>query len=219
MKKKIEPKTLADFFLEALEARHTKIHDAYDMYSVYLCLFKIMPIDDLNTVLENAYRDRKKSYWFHDFHKMIRQVDFFSMCYRYNPSPTISKEEQKELDILNEELKKKNKLMDEYEKALSKDVPPTDHPTYIQKAAEYSIKYKILDKELFPEEKWRRRYDLVQKLKREEKKSINGLLDSVLWSSIHLDTHNVLQQSMEYAFEDFLDQKKELAKKKKLSKV
>lgn len=215
--KKIEVKTLADFFLEAFENRYIKT--AYEMYSIYSGLFNIMPKDDLNSVLEGAYRNRKKSYWFHDFHKMIRQVDFFDMCYRYNPTPTISKEEQKELDILNKKIGVKNELMHKYEKILSKDIPSTDHPTYVQKAAEYSIKYKIRDEKLFPQEKCRRRYDLVQKLKHEEKKSINGILDSILWNIIHLDTNNVLQKTMKIAFEDFLDQKKELARKKKVVKI
>lgn len=200
-------KTLAVIFMETLKNPEISGLIPYELYNIYKQMFSLFSEEYLNLILQAAYRDRKHSWWFEQFHKSMRNTDFFHDCYKFEPNPTISKKEQKELDKLNAELKLVYEKMDKFEKKHRKALPSYDHPTYVQKLAEYDIKYKAEFRKLFPQEKLRRRLTLKGKLEEEAKKDISGHLDCVLHSVISTDNQGVLSTALRRTFNEYLFQK------------
>jgi hypothetical protein len=217
---KDKQKTLVEFFFENLESRanYGATLQVASIIAIYRNVFKILPERDLELILANVYRERKQSGWFERFHKSMRNTDFFMTCYRRDESLQLEQTEQKELDALDAELREVHKKMDEYEKVLKIDVPEEDHPDYVQKYAEYSVKYRARFKELFPQEKSSRRFTLKSKLKGEQEKNISGYIDMILWNTIHADANESLYYAMKDTFDDFLEQKQFVRKKKKIVK-
>ena len=219
---KKETKSLVDIFFEILTKKDTSnfdkcdSHTVYQTYAVYENLFQLIDRNTLEYMLGVAYKHRKTDYWFSEFHKHIRQCGVYNNYYQLNPAPTIEKKEQQELNKLNKELDLANKKLDKFEKKLWGTVPPTTDPTYVQKQAEFDVKYKLMCRELWPQDKRSRRKALLNKLHEEEKKPINGKLDSILWSIIHVD--NVVNKCvfsivMERMFNEYDFLKKQNKKK------
>ena len=214
------PQMLSEIFLNKLQNREPDGggYDNYEMYSIFYSLFIILSPETLEIVLENAYRDRRKSGWYTGFHKQIRQTDFFNNCYRLDADPKLNAAEQKEWEQLNKELNKAHDVMHIYEQELRKSVPDESDPTYIQKQAEHDVAYKKKYRELFPQEKHSRRFDLRSKLNEKKQFRISGYLDSVLWTVIHLDKNDVLYKTLKETFNAFLLEKQLAKRKKKITK-
>lgn len=203
-------KTLTEIFLEVLAKRDGDGLKNYDLYTVFILLFELIDKNILESNLNDAYKHRKKGGWFTSFHKNFRSVGMFDNCFKLNPAPTIEKKEQQELNRLNKELERVEKLMDKYEKKIRATVPAVTDPTYVQKEAEYSVLYKMKSRELYPHEKHRRRRELISKVRAEEKQSINGVLDMIVWNMVHVDKKNILHEALERTFNEyeFLNRKK-----------
>lgn len=200
-------RTLSEIFMETLNKREIQGHQNQDIYSVFITLFDIL--DDEGNVLEamlsSAYKDRKKGYWFEGFHKSIRNSDTYMNCFQINPNPTINAPEQKEFNSLSKEWDRVMKIMDKYERPLLdklKKIPESD-PSYVQKAAEHQIAYRVKFRSHYPEEKNKRRRYLLSKIKEQEKKSINGRMSTLLWFMIHVDKNNILVDALKRTFNEF----------------
>ena len=67
----------------------------YEISEVYYRIFSIYNKKELNYLLENFYKNvyleyKENDFWFKDFHKMIRQNDFFEDCYRHDGNEYVS---------------------------------------------------------------------------------------------------------------------------------
>lgn len=211
MKKEIKP--LIEIFFETLKKHELTGVIEYEFYSMYEHLFKILSKETLEGMIDRAYRDRKTDYWFHDFHKSIRQCDIYDNCYILNPNPTIDKKEQQELNKLNKELELVYKKLDKFEKEQKGTIPATTDPTYVQKQAEFDVKYRSMHDQLWPKEKRLRRRTLNDLLREEAKKSINGHLDVILHTTIGIDNKGILSNTLERTFNEFEFLKKQNRKK------
>jgi hypothetical protein len=147
----------------------------------------MIDIKVLDIVLHNTlndwqqYKDNQEKVWFVIFHKMIRQTDLYEQCYLYMNRPFISEDEKEELKNLKIQY---DKLYDEFK--------------HIETYKE--IKQKITEKNptLLP-----RISELNKKLRNQERISITGHLDSVLWNVIHLDKKSELVDLFEETFEEY----------------
>jgi hypothetical protein len=180
-------KSLATILLDTLEKENGGDFKNSATYRVFFCLFKILPENELESLLQFVFKQRKKSYWFAEFHKSMRQTDFYSNCFSHTSSPTIDKKEECELNLLTKNLVRAHKIMEKIEKTQSL----TTH--------EYLDKMK----EIFPHEKRFRRSELLKKLRHEVHNSINGYMDSILYNMIHADTENLLYQVLERTFNEY----------------
>jgi hypothetical protein len=76
--------------------------DCQDVLAAYKHVFSILDKNVLDEKLERVYRhwQENKEQWFYDFHKSIRQCDFFDDCYRKSERKLLSKEEQSRFETL-----------------------------------------------------------------------------------------------------------------------
>jgi len=194
----MKTKSLGTIFLDTLKNDNGGDFKNSATYRVFLCLFTILPEDRLGVILEYAFKQRKKTYWFAEFHKSMRQTDFYENCFSHVSSPTINKKEECELNLLTKDLERAHKIMDKIEKTQSLTIQ------------EYQDKMK----DFFPYEKRFRRNELVRKLRHERHDSINGYMDSILYNMIHADKENLLHQVLERTFNEytFLKRRNKLVK-------
>ena len=161
---------LINIFKEEL---HSKIHKNY-IYTVYYQLFSLKADDELNSELEYLYtlykgtddyfKEESINQWFSIWHKTIRQSDFFDNCFKKVKLEIISEEERKEYKSLKHAVRSEG-----FSKTNGKEIGKLFNNTYL------------------------RYLDLNTKIKCESStESINGILDSILWNTIQLDTENLL---------------------------
>jgi hypothetical protein len=122
---------LAESFLKILTDGKSDVHD------IFRILFSILELEELDAVLkrykkiwsgkDSHFGKIGKTEWYAAFHKEVRQIDFFSLCYRKRHLELLTEKEQSEYTFLinkvtKEGYNKKGETMlfnDEYRRFLS----------------------------------------------------------------------------------------------------
>lgn len=125
-----------------------------------------------------------KENWFHEFHKSIRQLDFFHGCYIGYENPEFTKDNELEV----------KSLWSQYDK-IKEDIPEDCALT----GAENVAKWRAAWKEQLPAE-YERYQALIKMRNTRITETIGGNLDNALWHLIHLDINNELYGAMKFAF-------------------
>ena len=174
---KFQKPNLAKIFRGTLNSRND------DLSSLYHHIFSILPDRDLEDSLKfmMEVKDGKCDFinpddWFYQFHKSIRQTDFFDKCQIIVEDPQISGDESTELDNLKNELNQFLKGFGTEQKKI------------------LGGNYKILEKHR-PDDYKRLRELNFKKLKTRTD-SISGHLDMILWNAIHIDSDGVLMKAL-----------------------
>lgn len=91
---------LSDSFFKFIEL-YQKTHNC-ETLATYYHIFSILDKSVLSKKFERIYLNwqENKEHWFYDFHKSIRQCDFFDDCYRKSEKQLLSKEEQSRFETL-----------------------------------------------------------------------------------------------------------------------
>jgi len=153
-----------------------------EISNIYYRLFSLKEPDKLDEELEyllllsegkdDYFKEYGKTDWFAIWHKSIRQTDYFEDCYINRRKPLLTPDEEKQFKFLNHKVKKQG-----YNK--------------------YDEAGKIFNDE------YRYYLDLWEKRRRENiQDSICGVLDSVLWNTIHIDKENILYNIFKRTFDD-----------------
>jgi hypothetical protein len=177
-------------FIEWL--RNETKNTAQPEVTIYYHLFSAMERDRLEVVLEGVFSRIKKERndvlfqeWFYDFHKSIRQTDFFGDTFVYWEENMLDEEGEDELSILL-------------------GVLPTHggKGTIWEGVVDTKEAVKMgLDAELA-------RYRHLRSMqKKQNRRNVSAHLDMTLWNVIHMDNNNVLQN----LFEKFLKFQPEIA--------
>lgn len=153
-----------------------------DIASIYWHIFSLLPEKQLEDTLvylyevssgkDEFFKERGKEEWFYNWHKSIRQCDFFEGIYKEVESEPLTKEEHKEFKYLFNlyRVDKKNK--------------------YAPKGSG----------RMFTEE-YRRYLELhTKKTEKKIDHNVSGHIDGMLWSAVHIDTDDVLVESFEDLF-------------------
>lgn len=175
MLKKSEYK-FADLFFSNLEVSK----DCIELCSLYNHLFSIFGKKELDTVLKMLYinYETNSESWFFDFHKSLRQCDFFTNCFNHEKETILNTEERKELENLETKVRAGGYVM--YEDG--------------------SL--------IFTEEYRKYIYLKELKKREQKPNSIDGHLDMILWNAIYVDTENILEKIFVATFCDFDKEKK-----------
>lgn len=154
----------------------TKRQFGDEIVEMYHHLFSLLSDEDLTSILEGWFEHFKSDHgWYFQFHKSIRQTDFFNNIRAYSIIDKLTPEQNKrrsELLSLRIEMRKKHGEKNEM-----------DDDTFSE--------YKKLGDELF---------ELNSLQQTKEPLEINGHLDMLLWNTIHLDSKDVLKDIFERTF-------------------
>jgi len=153
--------------------------------AMYHHLFSILTDEELTDILiyyQTVYNEDKEG-WFYQFHKSIRQCDFFgNNLYSYRIVSKLTEEQNKRLDEVK-------KIWDGQYKDWKKKNGNEDFAKYkeFRRLPECVVVSEEMDK--------------LNKIKNtKEDVRITGHLDMVLWNTIHLDKDNELQKILERTF-------------------
>jgi hypothetical protein len=153
--------------------------------AMYHHLFSILSDEELTELLtyhQSVYNEDKEG-WFYQFHKSIRQCDFFGNdLLSYRTVNMLTEEQTKR----REELRK---IWDGQYKDWKKKNGNEDFEKYkiFRRLPECVVVYEELHK--------------LNKIKNtKEDIQITGHIDMLLWNTIHLDTENELQKILERTF-------------------
>jgi hypothetical protein len=176
--------SLAKIFRETIKSQNS------DIASIYHHLFSMIGDIELSEQLEFTMSVKNgqcdfigKEDWLYQFHKSIRQTDFFSGCTHTYSAPKITEEEKIELDAINSKF---NSYTDSY-------------PLEERRSLGGSRK---MCKDKFPED-FERGVFLRSKERSTESKNINGHLDMILWNTIHMDSNGVLEKILKRTFNEY----------------
>lgn len=162
---------LRDSFLEEL-----KHHSGSDIAEVYRHTFHSMEAESLEYKLNQLKDVVKYDDWFYNFHKSMRQTDFFEDVYVHY---TINTQTEKDLQ-----------RMEELKKILVMHKGKTwEGITNSERSKELGF-----EKELIEYQSLRRKASVVKT------RSISGHMDMILWNLIHLDNTNFLKNFIERFF-------------------
>jgi hypothetical protein len=126
-----------------------------------------MSEEGLEDLLQFLKEDSKTNEnWFYDFHKSMRQTDFFQSCFVRFDKSLLSGEEKTEYESLSKLLGVRGFL-----------VPSEDEANKNNLGEEYK--------------RWR---ILKRKHQNREEESISGHLDMIFWNFLHLDADNDLKK-------------------------
>jgi hypothetical protein len=155
-----------------------------DICSMYHHLFSIFPEKELKENLEywlSHYQENKED-WFYDFHKSIRQTDFFNLTlHRY-------------VNKLTEEQSNRRQELSNIRQKQYRQEFKTQNPE------EKMEDYRIFNQRPDRVESLKELTKLNSILRTEEEFRISGHLDMLLWNTIHLDKDNELQSILERTF-------------------
>jgi hypothetical protein len=161
-------------FLESFENSNES------MSLLYNHIFSCMEHDELESLLLRLKESVIKKDWFYDFHKSMRQTDFIN-----NVHVIYYTNNQTQSDI--EEMEKLKTIL----------------PMHKEKGTIWSDIVKreeAINKGLVSE---MNRYSYLKSLKKvENRRSIGGHLDMILWNTIHLDVNNFLEKHIETIFKN-----------------
>ena len=154
-----------------------------DIADVYRHIFSCMEHEALTYHLEFLKEEVKKEWWFVDFHKSMRQTDFFPDVFvHYDVN------EQTYEDI--EEIERLNKIL----------------PHHTEQGMTGIVNSQE-SKELGLEKEYSRYLTLKRKKSVDKKRLIGGHLDMILWNMIHLDKENFLKRFIENFYKQILIEK------------
>ena len=164
-----------------------------DISNIYLGLFGIKATDELHDMLDWLYKEytnqkflpSAQQTWFYQFHKGIRQTDFFVGCTKTTRKSLLTPEEKREMhklaDGINAEWQKVKTTL----RATNPNMSLYDY-------------FNLTDPE-----KHKRHQELKVKSQNEVVVSINGDLDSVLWNIICIDANQYLRLTMLRSFKEY----------------
>jgi len=156
-----------------------------DIANVYRHLFSCMEHDSLKQELVYMQKriEETPEEWFHDFHKSMRQTDFFDGLFlHYN----VDEQTYEEL----EEIKELKKALPLHEEGFATGIVDSK-----------KVKELGLDKE------YARYMSLKRKKSVTKTRSISGHIDMVLWNMIHLDKEDFLKKYIENFYKQLLIEK------------
>lgn len=142
--------------------------------NIYRHLFALLTADELEIELQRLHliqsgkdefwKEAGKEEWFRQWHKTIRQCDYFNNCYQKQNKRILSLEERQTIVDLNKYFYKNE--LSEVDKQKRKDD----------------------EKDKFSE------YHRLRRLQEDETRptNISGIMDSLLYNTIHLDENNEL---------------------------
>ena len=148
---------LSEIFLKDLRDSQSEIHSiAYHLFS---CMNE-ESLDDLLNFLKDDIKNNE--HWLHDFHKSMRQTDFFDSCFHRYRKSFLSKSEKEEYERLKKLLGARDIFIPSEESAIANNL---------------GEEYKM----------WKYLRNLDNK---REEESITGHLDMIFWNLLHLDREN-----------------------------
>lgn len=165
-------------FKEILKSKNS------DICSIYHHLFSIIPEDELKGKLEywmSHYQEHKEE-WFYDFHKSIRQSDFFNLTLHRYVNKLTEEQSKRRFELLKI---RRIQYKEEFE-ALNPD--------------EKMENYRIFNQRPDRVESLNELSKLNSIMNTEEEFRISGHLDMLLWNTIHLDNDNELKKILELTF-------------------
>ena len=138
-----------------------------EIFSISYHLFSCMSEEGLEDFLQFLKEDIKTNEnWFYDFHKSMRQTDFFQSCFVRFEMSLLNDEEKTEYESLSKLLGVRGFL-----------VPSEDEANENNLGEEYK--------------RWR---ILKRKHQNREEESISGHLDMIFWNLIHMDSDNEIKK-------------------------
>lgn len=163
----------------------------------------------MDSEIENVYKTYKgendyggKEDWFYIWHKSVRQVDYFNNVHGYTVINKLTEDQEKELKDLKSELDElKKKVIFKLPKNSSEEEYQKHEQSY--RTLNDMDEYKVLIKKI-------RGLNSIKESR--EDISLGGIMDSILWSTVHLDNKNRL-------YETFLRTFSELDIEEKISKL
>lgn len=157
----------------------------------YKSLFKIFSKTELEDILENAYNayhenKNEGSYerWFGDFHKSIRQIDYFKGCSKASKISLLEQTEIDEFNTIVKSLNSKWKSVKDEQRKLNPNIWRYDY-------------FKLAVPEIYA-----RYSELKAKHNNIETKEIGSNLDVILWNLIAIDSKETLRLILLRAFKE-----------------
>lgn len=145
---------------------------------VYRHIFSCMEADSLESLLRNLKSAVGEKDWFFYFHKSMRQTDFFGDVYVHYTVNTQTESDLKRIEELRQIL-----------------------PSYAEKGKIWKDVINSEEaKSLGLEKELKELRFLVGKSKKEERRSVSGHLDMVLWNFIYIDNTEFLRKFIERFF-------------------
>lgn len=150
--------------------------------SVYYHLFSAMERDRLDTILESVSsriknQDKSELFdsWFYEFHKSMRQADFFGDTFVYWEENALGEEGEEELTKLLDVLPKHG-----------------DKGTIWEGVVDTKESIRMgMDAELA-------RYKHLRSLqKKQNRRNVSAHLDMIMWNTIHMDKSDILKKILE----------------------
>lgn len=152
---------LSKKFLKELRDSQNEIHMiAYHLFS---CMNE-ESLDDLLNFLKDDVKNNE--HWLHDFHKSMRQTDFFDSCFHRYKKSFLSESEKEEYARLKKLLGARDIFIPSEEIAIANNL---------------GEEYKM----------WKYLRSLDNK---REEESITGHLDMIFWNLLHLDRENKIEK-------------------------
>jgi hypothetical protein len=148
-------------------------HSGFDIAEVYRHLFTCMEYNSLELLLKNLKSEMDDEHWFYSFHKSMRQTDFYDGVNVTYIVDKLTDEDRNRIEVLR-------KVLPMY---------PVSNAVKTEQAISMGLANEM--------EEFRA---LHRKSKVEEKRSIAGNLDMVLWNLIHADKDNFLKKFIENFF-------------------
>ena len=156
-----------------------------DIVGLYRHLFSLFNDEELGRVLEwveSLYATDSKN-WFYDFHKFLRQGDFYDHIHSYR---LVNKQTEEDAKREAELIEIRMKDHDEFKLAFP-DENMADYREWVKEPTRKANSDELR---------------ALTNLKRtQEPMSINGHLDMILWNTIHLDTKNILKSILMVTFD------------------
>ena len=177
---------LITLFLNKMHStNHINIKNPF-IWSSYSHLFKILREsnpDFLDYVYNNWVEKSTDNEWFFIFHKHMRQTDLFVNTYTcVIPKNNLTEDEEKRYQELKKQWLDSRKFLNNYEWISDE---------YYRAETQWKIDNRELRNEYAT---------LSNKRLSEEKESIGGHLDMVLWNLIHIDSDDILLNALNEFF-------------------
>jgi hypothetical protein len=164
-----------DFPLREQFLNELKSYSGSDVSEIYRHLFTCMESESLESTLNYLKDAVKNESWFFDFHKSMRQTDFYDDVFVVYKVDVRTNEERERMDGLR-------KILPMY---------PVSNAVKTEEAVELGLESEMKEFR-----------DLNRKSMVEKRRSIGGNLDMVLWNLIHLDKDNFLQKFIQNFFKE-----------------
>ena len=199
----------ADSFLKELK----DLRSRHEIGSIYWHLFNLFSKEELDGEVERIYKTYKgeddyykeegKESWFYIWHKSVRQVDYFNNVYGYTVVNKLTEDQEKELKGLKSELDElKKKVIFKLPKNSSEEEYKKNEQSY--KTLYDMNEYKVLIKKIRGLNSIKESHEDIR---------LGGIMDSILWNTVHIDNKNRLYETFLRTFSE-LDIEEKMGKLK-----